>query len=121
MESVPTRRSEGASPPGGERGLPEDEAAEIDWRKHLVVGFCLGEKPTGGYEVSLISAAREGRLVTVVVRVTEPAEAADAPPGPTYPCRFVRIPRATLPLGQVSFTFVDEAGKVLGKKQAVLR
>ncbi len=120
MESVLTWRSEGDSPPGRERGLPEEEV-KIDWRKHLVVGFCLGEKPTGGYDVSLVSAAREGRLVTVVVRVTEPAEAEDAPPGPTYPCRFVRIPRATLPLGQVSFTFVDEAGKVLGKKQAVLR
>jgi len=112
----------GEEPPAEEDALTQAAAPEeMNWEKYLVVGFCLGEKPTGGYDVSILSAAREGRLVTVVVRVTEPEEAESAPAGPTYPCRFVRLSREALPLGQLSFTFVNESGKVLGKKQVVLR
>lgn len=44
----------------------------VDFGRETIVTFFLGQKPTGGYGVSLVSARASGSTLTLTVRVTAP-------------------------------------------------
>ncbi|MBK7975685.1 MAG: protease complex subunit PrcB family protein [Deltaproteobacteria bacterium] len=44
----------------------------IDWSREVVVGVASGERPTGGYSIEIVSAARHGRTLEVTVREKRP-------------------------------------------------
>ncbi len=44
----------------------------IDFSREVVVGVVAGERPTGGYAIEIVSAARHGRTLEVTVREKRP-------------------------------------------------
>ena len=71
-----------------------------------------GEKPTGGYSMSVRSARLEGSRVTVRLALREPPRDAILTQALTYPYA-VAVIRELDPGGK-HFSFVDENGRALG-------
>lgn len=71
-----------------------------------------GEKPTGGYSMSVQSARLEGNVVTVRLSLKEPPRGAILTQALTYPYA-VAVIRGLDPGGK-NFSFVDEEGRELG-------
>jgi PrcB C-terminal len=71
-----------------------------------------GEKPTGGYSMSVRSARLEGKRVTVRLALREPPRDAILTQALTYPYA-VAVIRELDPGGK-DFSFVDENGRELG-------
>ena len=71
-----------------------------------------GEKPTGGYSMSVESARLEGDVVTVRLSLKEPPRDAILTQALTYPYA-VAVVRDLDPRGK-DFHFVDEEGRELG-------
>jgi hypothetical protein len=71
-----------------------------------------GEKPTGGYSMSVRSARLEGDRVTVRLALKEPPRDAILTQALTYPYA-VAVIRGLSPEGK-DFSFVDENGRELG-------
>jgi hypothetical protein len=71
-----------------------------------------GEKPTGGYSMSVRSARLEGNRVTVRLALKEPPRDAILTQALTYPYA-VAVIRELDPGGK-DFSFVDENGRELG-------
>jgi hypothetical protein len=71
-----------------------------------------GEKPTGGYSMSVRSARLEGDQVTVRLALKEPPRDAILTQALTYPYA-VAVIRGLSPEGK-DFSFVDENGRELG-------
>lgn len=44
----------------------------LDFGREVVVGVVAGERPTGGYSIEIVSAARHGRTLEVTVREKRP-------------------------------------------------
>ncbi len=70
-----------------------------------------GQKPTGGYSMSVRSARLEGDRVTVRLALEEPPRDAILTQALTYPYAVVAI--LDLDPGGKGFTFVDEEGREL--------
>jgi hypothetical protein len=71
-----------------------------------------GEKPTGGYSMSVRSARLEGSRVTVRLALREPPRDAILTQALTYPYA-VAVIRGLNPAGK-EFSFADENGRELG-------
>jgi hypothetical protein len=71
-----------------------------------------GQKPTGGYSMSVRSARLEGDRVTVRLALKEPPRDAILTQALTYPYA-VAVIRGLSPEGK-DFSFVDEEGRELG-------
>jgi hypothetical protein len=71
-----------------------------------------GEKPTGGYSMSVRSARLEGNRVTVRLTLKEPPRDAILTQALTYPYA-VAVIRGLSPEG-TDYSFVDENGRELG-------
>jgi hypothetical protein len=71
-----------------------------------------GEKPTGGYSMSVRSARLEGNRVTVRLALKEPPRDAILTQALTYPYA-VAVIRGLNPEGK-DFSIVDENGRELG-------
>jgi hypothetical protein len=71
-----------------------------------------GEKPTGGYSMSVRSARLEGNRVTVRLALKEPPRDAILTQALTYPYA-VAVIRGLSPEGK-DFSIVDENGRELG-------
>ena len=71
-----------------------------------------GEKPTGGYSMSVRSARLEGSRVTVRLALREPPRDAILTQALTYPYAVAVIRK--LDPGGKDFSFVDENGRELG-------
>ena len=53
--------------------IPAESVPMVDFTKDMVVGIVLGERPTAGYEVEIVSVAREGDRLVVRTREVRPA------------------------------------------------
>ncbi|WP_110885113.1 protease complex subunit PrcB family protein [Deinococcus yavapaiensis] len=62
----------------------------VDFARETIVTFFLGQRPTGGYGVSLVSARASGSTLTVTVRVTAPGPGAITSQVITSPFLLVR-------------------------------
>jgi hypothetical protein len=78
------------------RQLNVPPAPSIDFRRDTVVGFFLGQRPTGGYSVAVRDVTLEGGEVYVDVRITEPRPGDITTQALTSPWVLVRITRPNL-------------------------
>jgi hypothetical protein len=76
------------------------------------VALAWGEKPTGGYTVSFVSAEVEGSRVTVGVRLNPPPEDAMVSQALTYPYAAAVLPGVDP--GEKEFVFVTQSGREIG-------
>ncbi len=93
-------------------------AEPFRWADEVVVAAFLGQQPTAGYAVSVSAITYKDRAVTVHLNISRPAVGQSSAPVQTSPYTVVGIKRSALPQGTLSFTIVDQAGKVLGQGTA---
>ena len=75
---------------------PQPEVPQVDFSQESVAGMFLGQKPTGGYGVSVQDVTLEDGEVYLQVNVTEPAPDAITTQAFTNPWVMVRIERPDL-------------------------
>ncbi|HWW83418.1 MAG TPA: protease complex subunit PrcB family protein [Vicinamibacterales bacterium] len=75
-------------------------AAVPDFDQNMIVGVCLGSRPTAGYSVEILSVSRESDGLVARYRETRPARDAILAQVITSPCHFVAVPKSS---GQVRF------------------
>lgn len=73
--------------------VPPPPLPEVDFAREMVIGVCIGPRPTGGYGVRIRSVQKSGDKLVVDVVETRPAEGAIVPMVVTQPYEFVRVPR----------------------------
>jgi hypothetical protein len=78
------------------RQLNVPPAPSLDFRRDTVVGFFLGQRPTGGYSVTVRDVTLEGGEVYVDVRITEPGPGDITTQALTSPWVLVRVTRPNL-------------------------
>ena len=74
--------------------LPTPTPTAPDFSKEMVVGVFLGDKPTPGYGVTIVSATTEGGVLRVRYRESTPPADAISAQVITYPYHIVAIPRS---------------------------
>ncbi len=74
--------------------LPTPPPATPDFSKEMVVGVFLGDKPTPGYGVTIVSATTEGGVLRVRYREASPPADAISAQVITYPYHIVAIPKS---------------------------
>jgi PrcB C-terminal len=73
-----------------------------DFERNMVVGVCLGSRPTAGYSVEIVSIQQEAGSLLVRYRETRPPRDAVLAQVITAPCHFVAVPRSGGPGSDVS-------------------
>jgi len=81
------------------------EPPRVDYEKQMMVGICLGRRPTGGYGVRFLSAGpeKEGGKEYLVVRYEEARPGGFATQALTAPCLLKVLPRPGGPERPVLF------------------
>jgi hypothetical protein len=64
-----------------------------DFDQNMIVGVCLGSRPTAGYSVEIVSVTRESDGLVARYRETRPARDAMLAQVITSPCHFVAVPK----------------------------
>ncbi len=92
---------------------------QIRWDEEIVLAALLGEKPPGLYSMEVTGITYQGTEVTVHLRIDQPApETTGANQVTASPYALVAVQRASLPTGNLTYTFVDQDGRRLGQAQA---
>ena len=65
----------------------------INFYNYIVVGVFAGEKPTAGYDVTLMPAREEGEEIIIPVRINSPGAGGVAAQTLTYPYQLLVITR----------------------------
>jgi hypothetical protein len=82
--------------------IPAPERPVIDFERDMVVLVALGERPTAGHSVEVVSIERDGAFLRVVARETKPSADMAQATVLTHPVHAVRVPRSD---GPVEVTF----------------
>ncbi len=82
--------------------IPAPERPVIDFERDMVVLVALGERPTAGYAVEVVSIERDGAFLRVVARETKPSADMAQATVLTHPVHAVRVPRSDGPV-EVAF------------------
>jgi len=93
--------------------LPRPEQPQVDFGQYSVAAFFMGQKPTGGYGVRLVSATSSGGTWRVTVELLQPAPGAILTQALTSPYLLLELP---VPARRVEF--VDASGRPLGAASA---
>jgi hypothetical protein len=87
-------------------GQPAEIWEPVSWTHEILIGAMLGVRRGRGHAITISDLKVEGITVQIEVSITAPqSEPVDAT-WITYPFHFVRLARAELPLGSVTFEFV---------------
>ena len=78
--------------------IPAPERPAIDFDHDMVVLVALGERPTAGYSVEVVSIERDGAFLRVVARETKPSADMAQATVLTHPVHAVRVPRSDGPV-----------------------
>ena len=73
-----------------------------------VVGVFMGQRPTGGYGIKVVSASASGGVLTLVVQVRSPGPGSITTQAITSPWTIVRVPGT-----YTQVNLVDEQGRPL--------
>jgi len=73
------------------RNLSLEALKNIEFEREHVVLAAIGQKPTGGYSVTLDSSEIRGRTLELTVRVTEPAPGTMVTQALTTPCAVIAV------------------------------
>ncbi len=65
---------------------------QVDLQQEHLLFVTLGEKPTGGYNVSLASAERAGKILRLSMAIRAPAPGTMVTQAITSPCAVVAVP-----------------------------
>jgi hypothetical protein len=90
-------------------------APQVNWEREIVVAAFLGERQTAGYAIEVSRITYRGREVTVHLRLAQPASDSNTAQAVTSPHTVVAVRRSALPLGELTFRFVDETGRLLAQ------
>jgi PrcB C-terminal len=82
--------------------IPAPELPAVDFERDMVVLVALGERPTAGYAVEVVSIQRDGAFLRVVARETKPSADMAQATVLTHPVHAVRVPRSDGPV-EVAF------------------
>lgn len=83
-------------------------ASGVDFEKYLVLGIALRAQASSGYGISLKSLALRGNQVNTNYKVSQPRPGMGYSTVITYPTLFLKIDRATLPVGTpLDFAFTN--------------
>ncbi len=69
-----------------------DAAPAVDFSKYYVIGVFMGQKPTGGYDISVTSVTDAGTTRTVSVTLTKPAAGCATSQAITRPYQLLTVP-----------------------------
>jgi len=84
-----------------EEAPPELRPYKLDYRKNLVIGVYLGERPCGGFALTPIAVRLKNNRLGITYREEQPWQAG-AVQRLTYPAAFFILDRNQLPPGQLS-------------------
>jgi len=84
--------------------LPPD----VDFRREMVIFVAMGNRPTGGYSVSVVDAEVRGDRLRVLVALREPRSGTLQIQQETQPYQMIALPAVAAP---VRFRRVQEAAK----------
>jgi len=73
------------------RTLPLAPLRAVDYDREQVVLAALGQKPTGGYSVTLVSSAIEDDTLELSVRIREPQPGVVVTQALTTPCAAIAV------------------------------
>lgn len=73
------------------RNLSLEALKNIEFEREHVVLAAIGQKPTGGYSVTLDSSEIRGETLELTVRVTEPAPGTMVTQALTTPCAVIAV------------------------------
>ena len=69
----------------------KEDRPKVDFARQMLIGICLGQRPTGGYGVEFLSAEKEGKIL--VVRYEEVRPRGFVTQALTAPCLLKVLPR----------------------------
>ncbi len=78
------------------RSFPPQKLPEIDFRKQMVIVVTLGQKPTGGFALEIMSVVEAADRLQITVKSTTPRSGAMTIQALTAPFHFVAVPRSDL-------------------------
>lgn len=95
-------------------GLTESEkralAAPLDFSRMAAIVAALGERPTTGFAVKVVSLTVAGQEVFVQLGLKDPAPDEVVGQAITYPIDLVTLPRRELPKAPFQVLFLDQTG-----------
>ena len=94
-------------------GQPAEIWQPVQWDQEILVGGLLGVRQGRGYGITITDLALGGVEVVASLEMEEPTSDTTVTPWVVCPFHFIRIPRIELPLGPVTFRFVDDQGTEL--------
>lgn len=93
-----------------EEAPPELRSYKLDFRKNLVIGVYLGERPCGGFALTPIAVRLKNDRLVITYREEKPWQAGVIQ-RLTYPAAFFILDRSQLPSGQISIHLRREEEK----------
>jgi hypothetical protein len=84
---------------------------EVDFRRESVIAIFLGQRPTGGYGISVVDLLLDNNEIYLDVRLTRPAPDAMVTQALTSPWLMVRVQR---PGVQVAWFRNADTGELFG-------
>lgn len=85
---------------------------QVDWDREWVVAAFMGERPTGGYRITMDEARVAGREVRIRVTTREPGPTDVVTMVITYPAHWAAVERPGRP-GDYDVIWYDDEGHVL--------
>ncbi|MDO6442613.1 protease complex subunit PrcB family protein [Marinobacter sp. 2_MG-2023] len=74
------------------QNMAVQQLRQVDLQQEHLLFVTLGEKPTGGYNVSLASAERAGKILRLSMAIRAPAPGTMVTQAITSPCAVVAVP-----------------------------
>jgi hypothetical protein len=94
-------------------GQPKEIWEPVAWDQEVLIGALLGVRSGRGHMISISEVDIDGVIVRATISIDSPQSAPASASWISYPFHLMRVPRQELPLGPVTFDFVDAAGETL--------
>lgn len=80
------------------RQYPTPAPPDVDFSHYLVIAVFLGEKRTGGYDISIAGLTRGWKGITATVRVQQPGAGCNTTQALTQPFQIIKTPATSAPI-----------------------
>ncbi|HET6725216.1 MAG TPA: protease complex subunit PrcB family protein [Gammaproteobacteria bacterium] len=80
------------------RQYPTPAPPDIDFSRYQVIAVFLGEKRTGGYDISIAGLMRSWKGITATVRVRQPGAGCNTTQSLTQPFEIIKMPVTGSPI-----------------------